>query len=591
MKQSVISVLGLLFISLFIETAAAKSVHAISRYGVPKYPEGFKHFDYVNPAAPKGGAFRQAVIGDFDSTNPYIDRGLAAAGSGSRFDSLLQRSWDEPLTKYGLIAERIELDPDNYWVAFDVNPKARFNNNSPVTAADVKHSFDTLRKQGSAFYQHFYRDVDFVEVTDRLRVVFRFKHNKNSELALILGQMPIFSRKVEKGNAFDAPGIENLIGSGPYQISKITPGRSIHYERNKDYWGNDLAVNRGRHNFDTIIFEYYKDAAVVMEALFNKEYDIRVITDPSIWNQRLAPEELAKNGLSQSLFNNGNPQSLNITYNNRSRFLADPEVREALGYAMDFEFINKTFYHGMYERAHSYFAGTELASSGLPDAAELRWLNSWRKALPPELFSETFVVPGSRIGVGDRMKRSKALRLLKQAGWLIKNNEQVNTKGEQLELYALVRTLDDEKLMLSFKQGLKYLGVTLHVQRVDSLQYVERVREFDFDIILSSQHHTLSPGTEQENLWASAYAMQKGSKNLAGVQSPVVDDLTQKIPKASTRAELLSMIHALDRVLLWGHHSLPLRYLPRWTIIHNSDLRYPEHPAPYALDFTTWWIE
>ncbi|MRI34178.1 hypothetical protein EOPP23_14385 [Endozoicomonas sp. OPT23] len=592
MKRSVYLLLAFLAASHTLESVnAAELVHGIIRYGTPKYKEGFHHFEYVNPAAPKGGVFRQSVIGQFDSTNPYIDRGLAAAGSNYRFDSLLQRSWDEPLTKYGLIAEKIEQDPDNNWVAFHINPKARFHDGSPVTAEDVKFSFDSLRREGSAFYRHFFRDIDYAEVTSSRRVLFKFVHNKNLELALIMGQMPVFSRQFAKKSSFGEPGIANLMGSGPYKVAKVIPGRSIHYERNADYWGKDLPVNRGRYNFDKLVFEYYKDATVAMEGLFNKEYDVRIITDPSIWNSKLTPNELSKYGLKQSLFINGNPQSLNITFNNRSRFLSSPDVRESLGYAMDFEFVNQKFYRGMYVRAHSFFAGTALASWGLPDNEELRWLNPWKSKLPTELFSETFVVPGSRIGVGDRIKRGKALRLLKQAGWHIKSNQQVNRKGENLELNAMVTTLDHEKLMLAFKQGLKYLGVELHVQRVDPLQYIERVREFDFDIILSTQYHTLSPGTEQESLWGSETANQKGSKNYAGVQSEVVDDLVNRIPEAKTRAEQLSMIRALDRVLLWGYYSLPLRYLPKWVIIHRDNLRYPDHPAPYALDFSAWWAE
>ncbi len=590
MKQSVLGLLTFLIISVVPGVSSAvELVHGMSRYGSPKYKEGFEHFDYVNPNAPKGGVFRQAVIGEFDSTNPYIDRGLPAAGSRYRFDTLLQRSWDEPLTKYGLIAEKIELDPENNWVAFHINAKARFHDQSQITAKDVKFSFDTLREKGSAFYKHFYRDIDSVEVTAPLRILFKFNTNKNSELALILGQMPVFSQKIKKGKNFDTPGVENLIGSGPYTIGKIVPGRSIHYERLDDYWAKDLSVNRGRYNFNRFAFEYYKDAAIAMEALFDNQYDIKVITDPSIWSTRLEPEKLLKYGLKQSLFINGNPQSLNITFNNRSRFLTNPLVRESLGYAMDFDFVNKTFYRGMYERAHSYFSGTELAASGLPDAEELRWLAPWQNELPAILFNEIFVVPGSR--VGDRIKRGKALKLLKQAGWHIKNNQQVNRQNESLELKAVVTTLDHEKLMLAFKQGLKYLGVTLIVQRVDPLQLIERIKAFDFDIILSSQHHTLSPGTEQVNLWGSAYANQKGSKNIAGVQSEVVDGLVRRIPEAATRAELISMIHALDRVLLWGHYSLPLRYLPKWVIIHRNNLRYPDHPAPYALDFSAWWAE
>ncbi|WP_252179953.1 extracellular solute-binding protein [Endozoicomonas sp. 4G] len=563
--------------------------HAISLFGEPKYQKDFKHFDYANPNAPKGGEFRQAVIGQFDSITPYVDRGSAAAGSYLLYDSLLQRSWDEPLSKYGLIAETIELDPDNRWVAYHINPKARFNDGHKVTARDVKFSFDLLREKGSTFYRHFYDDIEKAQVTAPMRVLFTFKTNKNRELPLILGQMPILPEHYWQDRDFPAPGFEVPVTSGPYQIDKINPGRSIIYKRDKNYWGRNLAVNRGRYNFDRMVFEYYGNESVLLQAMFDNQYDFRLITDPTIWNTQLSESKIKKHHLIQEIIKNHNPQTLTLTYNTRRPFLKDARVRESLGYAFNFQQINHNLFFGMYRRAESFFAGSELAATGIPSPAELKWLDPWKKELPKALFHEPFKAPDSQLASGDRLNQAKALKLLKQAGWQIKDNRQVNAQGEPLILNALVATEEHEKVLLSIKDGLSRLGITLNVQRIDPLQMVARVRELDFEIILHIYPHTPSPGTEQASFWGSQTVDQPGTRNVSGVHSPVVDHITQQITSATSRKELLSLIHALDRVLLWGHYSLPLWYPPSWNVLYRDTLKHPETAPLYALDLSTWW--
>lgn len=565
--------------------------HAISLYGEPKYQKDFEHFDYANPQARKGGEFRQAVIGQFDSLTPFVDRGSAAAGSDLLYDTLLQRSWDEPLSKYGLIAQAIELDPDNHWVAYYINPKARFNDGHSVSASDVKFTFDLLREKGSTFYRHFYDDIEKAEVTAPMRVLFTFKNNKNRELPLILGQMPILPEHYWKDRVFPAPGLEVPITSGPYQVAKINPGRSITYKRNKDYWARELAVNRGRYNFDRMVYEYYGNESVLLESLFSNQYDFRLITDPTIWNTQLSENRIKKYRLIQEVIKNHNPQTLTLTYNTRRPYLKDARVRESLGYAFNFEQINNHLFFGMYRPAESFFAGSELAASGTPSVDELKWLTPWQQELPKALFHEPFKVPDSRLASGDRLNKAKALTLLKQAGWQIKNNQQVNARGEPLVLNALVASEEHEKVLLSIKDGLSHLGITLNVQRTDPLQMVARLRELDFEIILHTYRHTASPGTEQASFWGSETVQQPGTRNLSGVHSPVVDQLTNLIPSATSRNELLSMVHALDRVLLWGHYSLPLWYSPSWNVLYRDTLKHPVITPLYALDLTTWWHE
>ena len=561
--------------------------HAISLYGTPKYPQNFQHFDYVNPHAPKGGHLRQGILGHFDSLVPYIDRGTAATGSYLMYDTLLARSRDEPLSKYGLIAQSMELAPDNTWVAFYINPKARFHDDTPITAHDVKYSFDLLRAKGSTFYQQFYQDVDRVEVTSSDRALFLFKHGNNRELPLILGQMPILARHYWQTRDFTAPGTSIPITSGPYRPERIEPGRSITFARVENYWARDLPVNRGRHNFDRIQFEYYRNNSVLFEALQKGEYDFKVVTDPRVWHSLLQDESLARHQLLRSSWQNRNPQTLAMTYNARKPILADARVRQALGYAFDFHWLNQNLFHGMYLRANSVFAGTDMGASGRPSKSELAQLADFGKELPREALMQPWVPPGE--GISQRERKRNALHLLQQSGWLIRQNQLVNPQGKPLELEVLLSSVDHERIFIPMQKTLQSMGIKLKIRTVDIAQYVERLRSHDFDIILHTFTHTPSPGTEQASLWGSDTADLHGSKNLAGVKLRSVDTLTQKIPRANSREELLTLTRAMDRVLLWNHYVLPLWYRPEWLIIHKQQLHHPVNPAPYFLDLSTWW--
>ncbi len=563
--------------------------HAISLYGTPKYPGNFQHFDYVNPQAPKGGSLRQGIIGHFDSLVPYIDRGTAAAGSYLMYDTLLARSRDEPLSKYGLIAQSIELAPDNTWVAFNINPRARFHDNTPITAHDVKYSFDLLRAKGSTFYRHFYQDVDRVEVTNNHRTLFLFKHGDNRELPLILGQMPILARHYWQTRDFAAPGMAIPVTSGPYRPVHIEPGRSITFARVEKYWARDLPVNRGRHNFDRIQFEYYRNNSVLIEALQKGEYDFKVVNDPRVWHTQLHDESLAKHHFLRSSLHNRNPQTLTITYNSRRPMLADARVRQALGYALDFHWLNRNLFHDMYFRANSVFAGTELGASGPPSEQEQSQLAIWPAELPREAMTQPWVPPGQ--GLNQRTRKHKALTLLQQSGWSVQQNQLVNHQGEPLELQVLLSSADHERIFIPMQKTLQTMGIKLKIRTVDIAQYMERLRRHDFDIILNTFTHTPSPGNEQASFWGSDTANLYGSKNLAGVKLNSVDTLTQRIPRASSRQELLTLTRAMDRVLLWNHYVLPLWFQPDWLIIHKQQLQHPLNPAPYALDLTTWWYQ
>ncbi len=582
----------------FSVSAVAKSVipepknlkHAITLYGSPKYPAGFSYFDYTNPDAPKGGELKQAAIGTFDSLNPYTDRGTAAAAMNLMYDTLLVRSWDEPLTKYGLLAETIELDPNNNWVAFNINPKARFHDGKPVTAKDVKFTFDIFREKGSAFYKNFYKQIDRVEVTSTHRALFIFNTNINKEIPLILGQMPVLPEHYWKNRDFRTPGMEVPIGSGPYKAINVNAGRSITYERVKNYWAKDLPVNKGRFNFDKLRYEYYRDSTVAQEALIAGEYDFKLVDDPRVWTDHIKDSALKKAGFSRQLLKNGNPQTLTLTYNTRKPVLNDIQVREALGYGFDFDWINNSHFHNMYRRADSYFAGTQFAASGLPSPNEIKLLDPWKNTLPPALFKQAYVPPGAETGLSNREKKKKALKLLKAAGYKIKSGHQYKN-GKQLELEVLVHLPEHEKTMLVFQKGLATLGIKLNIRTVDSAQYIERIRSQDFDMVAHVFPHTPSPGTEQASHWGSSTINQHGSKNLAGANLPVIDKLTEQIGEVQNLSELKAAVRAMDRVLLWQQYTLPLWYLPVWPVIRKDTLQSPANPAPFALDLMTWWYK
>ncbi|WP_257284469.1 extracellular solute-binding protein [Endozoicomonas sp. SESOKO1] len=585
------SISPMLFAAAEPEGLNSRLRHAISLYGEPKYAGHFKHFDYVNPAAPKGGELKQGVTGHFDSLVPYIDRGTAAAGSHMMYDTLLARSWDEPLSKYGLIAERIELAPDNTWAAFYINPSARFHDGHPVTAHDVKFSFDLLREKGSTFYKQFYQDVEKVEVTGNNRVLFVFRHSNNRELPLILGQMPILPKHYWTTRDFSSPGMEVPVSSGPYKPVKIEPGRSITFSRVENYWGKDLPVNRGRYNFDRIQYEYYRNSHVLLEALQKGEYDLKTISDPRVWHDQIRDESLKKNQLIRSSLSNHNPQTLTITYNARRTHLSDPRVREALGYAVEFDWINRHLFHGMYQRADSVFAGTELGASGKPSEQETELLLSWKTEIPEQALAQAWIPPGDETGMTRRDRKRKALSLLQQSGWTINNNQLVNRNGEPLELEILLSSSEQERIFIPVQKTLESMGIRLNIRTVDAAQYVERVRNQDFDMVMYTFPHTPSPGTEQASLWGSSTVNQHGSRNIAGIRLKSIDSLTEKIPRANSREELLTLIKSLDRIILWNHYVLPLWYQPHWLVIHKQQLKYPKNPAPYALDLSTWWYQ
>jgi microcin C transport system substrate-binding protein len=567
--------------------------YAAALHGQPKYGPGFEHFEYVDPDAPKGGDVRLAAIGTFDNLNPFILKGASAAGLGGLFDTLTYQSDDEPFTVYGLVAERIEFPQDRSWVEFTLRPEARFHDGSPITVEDVIFTFEILKQKGHPRYRLYYANVVKAERTGERKVRFTFDTKDNRELPLIVGQMPILSKAYWSGRNFEETTLEAPLGSGPYTVESVDPGRSITYRRVKDYWAADLPVNRGRDNFDTIRYDYYRDTTVALEAFKAGEYDFRLENVSKQWATGYAGPGL-KNGL---IVKEEIPHELptgmqGFVFNTRREIFKDPRVRWALAYAFDFEWTNRNLFYGAYTRTASYFSNSELASRGLPSPEELAILEPYRGRVPEEVFTQAYRPPSTDGSGNIRGNLRKALALLKAAGWSIKDKRLVNEKtGQPMRFEMLLVDPAFERIVLPFKHNLERLGIDMRVRTVDSAQYENRVEQFDFDMIVASFPQSLSPGNEQRNYWSSAAANTPGSRNLAGIEDPVVDELVALVIDAPDRQSLIYRTRALDRVLLWGHYVIPHWHIRVFRVAYWDKFDRPRISPKYDLGFDTWWVD
>ena len=569
-----------------------RPVHGIAMQDAPKYPADFTHFDYANPAAPKGGEVKLAAIGTFDNLNPFILKGVAASGVGMLFDTLLESSADEAFTEYGLLAESIEMPADRSWVIFNLRAGAKFHDGTPVTADDVVFSFDTFKTKGNPQYRLYYANVSKVEALSASRVKFTFGASANRELPLIIGQMQIVSKSYYAKNKFDETTLAPPLGSGPYRVKNVDPGRSITFERDPNYWGRDLPVNKGRYNFDIIRYDYYRDTKVALEAFKAGEYDFRTENVSKDWATAYEFPALDRGMAIKAEIPHEIPTGMQgFAMNTRRPVFADPMVRQALAYAFDFEWANKALFFGAYTRTNSYFSNSELASSGLPSEAELKVLEKYRDILPEEVFSKTYAAPKTD-GTGNIRDNLKiAQKLLEQAGWGLQNN-QLQKDGRPMQFEIISNNPAFERVLLPFKNNLQKLGVTASVRTIDSAQYQKRMEEFDYDMTVMSVGQSLSPGNEQRNYWSSRAADTRGSDNYMGIKNPAVDDLVEKIISAPDRASLLTYCHALDRVLLWGHYVIPNWHIRSHRVAYWNKFGYPETRPKYSLGFLdTWWID
>ena len=571
--------------------ALAAPKHAQTLYDEPpKYPANFTHFDYVNPDAPKGGTLRQAGFGGFDSLNPFINKGVAAEDIGMIYDTLTRHSLDEPFTEYGLLAEKIEKAPDNAWVLFYLRPEARFHDGHPVTAEDVKFTFDTLMSKGAPMYRGYYADVDNVEVEGTHRVRFIFKQAGNRELPLIVGQLPVLPKHWWAERDFSKGNLDVPLGSGPYKVADVQAGRSIRYERVKDWWGKDLPVNRGFYNFDTRQTDYYRDNTVALEALKAGQFDYWLEMSAKNWATAYNTEAVANGQLIKEEIANHNPTGMQgFIFNTRRPLFNDRRVREALGLLFDFEWANRQLFNGAYTRTRSYFDNSELASVGLPSPEELKLLEPLRAQIPPQVFTDEYqpsVTDGSGI---IREQQRRAYQLLQEAGWRVDGDQMLDSTGKPVTIEFLLAQTEFERILLPFKRNLADLGIELVIRRVDVSQYINRLRSRDYDLIVGGFGQSNSPGNEQREYWHSSSADNPGSRNYIGLKDPAVDSLVEGLINADSRQSLITHTRALDRVLLWGHYVVPNWHIKTWRVAYWNRFEHPKVSPQYDIGLHTWW--
>ena len=572
--------------------ARAQPVHALAMHGQPKYAPDFKAFDYVNANAPKGGDVRLETIGTFDTFNPYIIKGEGAAGIGLTTETLMIGSADEPFTEYGLLAETIETPPDRSWVAFTLRPEAKFSDGKPVTVDDVVWSFETLKAKGQPFYRLYYKGVVKAEKTGERAVKFTFAPGDNRELPLIVGQMPILSKAWWQGHKFDETTLEVPVGSGPYLVESFEPGRFVTYKRNPAYWGWSVPAMRGQYNFDHIRYDYYRDSTVALEAFKAGEYDFREENEAKKWATGYDFPALTEGRVKKAEIPHGRPAGMQaFAYNIRRPLFQDARVRQALGYAFDFEWANKNLFYGQYTRTESYYANSDLAATGLSSPAELAVLKPFESQLPPQVFTEAFHVPKTDGSGNIRDSLHSALELLKQAGWSIAGGKLVDKAGQPMAFEILNQDPAWERIILPFIENLKRLGIDARLRTVDTSQYKNRLDSYDFDMTVGVWGESLSPGNEQRSFWSSEAAGERGGRNLVGIRNPAVDSIVDAIISAPDRESLVARTHALDRVLLWNYYVIPNWHLAYDRVAYWDRFGQPAKVPTQGVQFMAWWID
>ena len=567
------------------------TTHGLSMFGDIKYKNNFKHFNYVNPLAPNGGKIKLAERGTFDSLNQFILKGLPVVGLDNIYQSLIKTSLDEPFSAYGLVAEKIQVAEDMSSVTFYIHQNAQWNDKIPLTTEDIKWTFNTLINKGHPYYKSYFADIKNVEIIDSHTIKFNFKKTTNRELPLIIGQMIILPKHFWEDKEFSTSGLTIPIGSGPYKISEVEPGRMILYEKIKNHWANNFPVNIGYNNFKYIQYDYYRDASVMIEALKAMEYDFRHENISKEWSTSYKSIVQENKSFTKEEVSHQLPQGMQaFIFNIRKDIFKDINLRKAINLAFDFEWTNKALFYNQYTRTKSYFSNSNLASSGLPQGLELQILNKYKDQLPRELFTEIYEV-SKNDGTGNIRKNLRlAHRILKDSGYQMKNNKLTNKDGIPIEFEILLLAPAFERIVAPFKSNLSKLGIKSFIRIVDTSQYKNRLDNFDFDMIVMARGQSLSPGNEQKNYWSSASADIKGSSNWIGIKNNVVDDLIEMIIQAPNREELIARTRALDRVLLFNHYLIPHWHIKKWRLAYWNKIKRPEELPKYGLGFPNiWW--
>lgn len=593
---------GLIAAMMMAAPVSAAPKYAIAMHGDVKYPENFPHLDYARPDAPKGGTLNLSALGTYDSLNPFIIKGNVAGGltfigQNLLYDSLMEQSSDEPFSMYGLIAETIDVADDNKSVSFNLRPQAKWHDGTPITADDVVWTFNTMIEKGTPFFKAYYGDVETVKAESPQRVTFMFKTADNKELPLIIAQMIVLPKHywTAEGRDIGKTSLVPPLGSGPYKIGTVNTGRSLTYVRATDWWGKDLPINRGRFNFDSIVYNYYRDANVALEAFFAGEYDVREENVAKLWETGYDAPPVRDGRIHKEVIPNQRPSGMQAwLFNTRRPVFQDRAVRQALGYAFDFDWSNKQFAFGSYKRTRSFFENSELAASGLPSGEELAILEKYRGQIPDEVFTTEYHPPKTDGSGNMRENLRKAAEILDGAGYKLGSDGiRVHEKtGLRLEFEIVDGNPVFERWTQPFIQNLRKIGVKATFRVLDDAQMQTRMQNFDFDMTTGVIAQSDSPGNEQRDFWSSVKADMAGSRNYIGVKDKAVDEIIELIINAPDRKSLVARVHALDRVLQWNHYVIPQWHFGAWRVAWWNKLEKPAKLSPEALNIVdTWWVK
>jgi len=579
-----------------INVSECQAAHGISIDGKLKYPPDFKQFDYTSDQAQKGGALVLHDLGSFDKMNPYTLKGSPPSGLDNLvFETLAAASLDEPFASYGLIAKDIELADDRLSVTYTIDENARFSDGTPITPEDVQFSLNIMKSEAAhPFYQAYLQDIKGSEILDNNRVRFDFAR-VNRELHLIASQVPIFSKKFYSKHPFDDPSMVPPIGSGPYVVDSVNPGKSITYMRNPDYWAINHPTRKGMFNFNTITFKYFRDQIVSVEAFKANEFDFMYINIAKQWARDLVgPKFDSKQIMKEYLPHRNNQGMQGFVFNLRNPLFQDRRVRAALGMAFDFEWANNKLFFNEYTRSASYFSNSDLAAKNLPEGLELEYLSPFKDQLPPEVFTQqlTPFSTGPLNTLRDNLRNAK--KILAEAGWTVQDGRLINKQGNSFDFEILLVSPSFERVMAGYVNNLKKLGVNASYRTIDPALYIDRLNRFDFDMTVHVFGQSQSPGNEQRDYWHSSSADRNGSRNLIGIKDPIVDQLVEKIIYAETQEELAASCKALDRVLWYGYYVVPNWYVARHRVSYWNKFKRPETlPLYYNPNqaLMTWWMK
>lgn len=594
MRTALLGHAGAALLALLAGQALAGAVtvsHGVSVFGDLKYGADFRHLDYVNPDAPKGGTLRLWGLDTFETLNPFILKGQKEVWNEIVFDTLMARAFDEPDALYGLVARAIEIPEAGGWVAFRLRPEARFHDGTPITAEDVAFTFETLVEKGHPQFRILFRDVAGVEIVDRHKVRFAFKPGRHRDLPVQLAALPVLSKAYYAETAFDKTTFTPPLSSGPYRVAKAEPGRSVTYERVPDYWARDLPINRGRYNFDRIKIDYYRDRDIAFQAIFAGQYDFREEFTSRSWATQYDKPPMRRKLIVRETLRDETPSGVQAFFFNlrRDKF-KDRRVRRALDLAFDFEWTNKNLFYGLYERTNSMFENSPLAAHAPPSAAELALLEPLRGKIPEEVFTRPYKASVTDGSGKIRRELRKAARLLRDAGYRVKDSVLRDSSGAPLEIEFLLFESSFTRIVSPYIANLKRLGIAARIRIVDAANFKYRTDHHDFDVIVRRYVQPLTPGLEQRNFFGSASADTPGSFNIGGIRDPAVDALIEKVIGANSRAELTAAVRALDRVLMWNNYTVPQWFKGAHNIAYWNKFDRPATKPLFARGVVdTWW--